>query len=122
MKIIKMRAAKKIASFAAAVAPSLPRARGASWKLRFRCCAADELFRAHPAPRREKRSEQTLYDAASREVLQIDFPARGKRTCRENAWRVRCNAECGIGVGREERRSSGCLRVWIVGFLGWSEL
>jgi len=28
------------------------------------------------APRREKRSEQTLYDAATRDVLQIDFPAR----------------------------------------------
>jgi hypothetical protein len=28
------------------------------------------------APRREKRSEQTIYDAATRDVLQIDFPAR----------------------------------------------
>jgi hypothetical protein len=31
---------------------------------------------ASPAPRREKRSEQTIYDAATRELLQIDFPAR----------------------------------------------
>jgi hypothetical protein len=28
------------------------------------------------APRREKRSEQTIYHAATRVVLQIDFPAR----------------------------------------------
>ena len=27
-------------------------------------------------PRREKRSEQTIYHAATRELLQIDFPAR----------------------------------------------
>jgi hypothetical protein len=33
---------------------------------------------ACPAPRREKRSEQTIYDAATRKDLQIDFPSRGK--------------------------------------------
>jgi hypothetical protein len=33
---------------------------------------------ACPAPSRKKRSEQTIYDAATREVLQIDFPSRGK--------------------------------------------
>ena len=36
---------EKLASSAARIAPSLPRARGASRKLRFRSCAADELFR-----------------------------------------------------------------------------
>jgi hypothetical protein len=34
-------------------------------------CSAASL-----APRRKKRSEQTIYDAATRELLQIDLPAR----------------------------------------------
>jgi hypothetical protein len=38
---------------------------------------------ACPAPRREKRSEQTIYDAATREVLQIDFGRRRKWVRRE---------------------------------------
>jgi hypothetical protein len=44
MKMKKLRAAKNIAPFAAACAPSLPCVRGASSKLRFLSCAADELF------------------------------------------------------------------------------
>jgi hypothetical protein len=38
---------------------------------------------ASPAPRRKKRSEQTVYDAATREVLQIDFPPCRKRLAPE---------------------------------------
>src|SRR5580692_278753 len=59
--------------------PSLPRAHGASRNLHFLSCAADESFRSVSAPRRKKRSEQTIYHAATRAVLQIDFPTRGKR-------------------------------------------
>ena len=67
---------EKIAPPAAKITPPRPRARGASRKLRFVSCAADELFGGVPAPRRKKRSEQTIYDAAMRGVLQIDFPSR----------------------------------------------
>jgi hypothetical protein len=45
MKMKKLRAAKNIAPPVAEFTPLLPRARGASRKLRFRSCAADELFR-----------------------------------------------------------------------------
>jgi hypothetical protein len=45
MKMKKLRAAKNIAPPVAEFAPLLPRARGASRKLRFRSCAANELFR-----------------------------------------------------------------------------
>jgi hypothetical protein len=48
MKIINMSEAKNFASSVAACAPSLPRVRGASRKLHFVSCAADELFRSVP--------------------------------------------------------------------------
>jgi hypothetical protein len=40
----------------------------------------------HPVPGRAKRSEQTIYDAATREVLQIDF-----RYARKRFWLRECN-------------------------------
>jgi hypothetical protein len=48
MLMKKLRAAKNIAPRAAEFTPSLPRARGASRKLHFRSCAADELFSGVP--------------------------------------------------------------------------
>jgi len=45
MKMKKLRAAKNIAPPVAEFALLLPRAGGASRKLHFRSCAADELFR-----------------------------------------------------------------------------
>jgi hypothetical protein len=72
------------------VTPSLPCARGASRYLHFLSCAADvSPSGACLASRLAKRSEQTLYDAATREVLQIDFRTRGKRIWLE---------ECAVGA------------------------
>jgi hypothetical protein len=60
------------------------------------------------APRREKRSEQTIYDAATRELLQIDFPAHESDFGLGDYDRlsVRFNADCEIDVGSE-----GCPRL-----------
>jgi hypothetical protein len=73
---------------------------------------------ACPAPRREKRSEQTIYDAATRKDLQIDFPSRAKRSRLEkmrSVTRVFQNGkrkECGEGRRSNERSAMS----WARGF------
>ena len=59
---------------------------------------------ACPAPRRKKRSEQTIYDAATREVLQIEFPSRRNRSF----WKLgavtrEIHTGCKIKAGRKAR-------------------
>jgi hypothetical protein len=76
MTMMKMKAAKKVAPAAAA-----PRRRCHVLAARPGTCVfilVRQMSRsaACPAPRRKKRSAQTIYDAATREVLQIDFPSR----------------------------------------------
>jgi hypothetical protein len=71
---------------------------------------------AGPAPRREKRSEQTIYDAATRKDLQIDFPSRAKRSRLEKmrlVTRVVQNGKgkgCGKGRRSNARSAMPCAR------------
>jgi hypothetical protein len=86
MTMMKLKAAKKTKPAAAA-----SRARCLVLTARPGTCIfflARQMSRsaACPAPRRKKCSEQTIYDAATREVLQIDFPLREKR------WRRKIRA------------------------------
>jgi len=60
---------------------------------------------AGPAPRREKRSEQTIYDAATRKDLQIDFPAR---EAVDAAGKLRWEASA---IQRAERRADSSGRI-----------
>ena len=63
---------------------------------------------ACPAPGRKKRSEQTIYDAATREVLQIEFPSRRNRSL----WKLgavtrEIHTGCKIKAGRKAREFVG---------------
>jgi hypothetical protein len=79
LKMIKARAAKKFAPSAAGLTPSPPYAGGGSRNLQFLSCAADvSSSRTRLASRRAKRSEQTIYHAATGKYLQTDFPPRRK--------------------------------------------
>jgi hypothetical protein len=73
MQMKNFRAAKHLVPSAAGLTPALFRARGAARNLHFLSCAADVSIPARLASTRTKRSEQTIYHAATREVLQIDL-------------------------------------------------
>jgi hypothetical protein len=109
MKMMIVRAAKKFAPSAAASRRRCPvlAARPGTWIFflaRQMSCSA-----ACPAPRREKRSEQTIYDAATRKDLQIDFPSRGKRSRLEKMRSVTHAFQNGKGQNarREDVRTKG---------------
>jgi uncharacterized protein (DUF2342 family) len=98
MTMMKMKAAKKVAPAAAAA-----RRRCHLLAARPGTCVfilARQMSRsaACPAPRRKKRSEQTIYDAATREVLQIDFPSREEAGAAEKKQIPRAKFALGMTV------------------------
>jgi hypothetical protein len=84
MKMMKMRTAKKIAHLPQYSRRRCPVLAARPGNCIFVLTRQMSCSAASPAPRREKRSEQTIYDAATRELLQIDFPAR-ESGC---GWRI----------------------------------
>jgi hypothetical protein len=73
MLMKKFRTAKLLVPSAAALMPPLFGRRGASRNLHFLCCAAGVSCRARRVTGRKNHSEQTIYDAATRQVLQIEL-------------------------------------------------
>jgi hypothetical protein len=68
---------------------------------------------ACPAPRRKKRSEQTIYDAATREVLQIDFPSREESDAAEKKQIPRVKFALGMTARAFVRRLSNERLKWM---------
>jgi hypothetical protein len=103
MKMMKVNAAKNIASPATTSRRRCPVHAPRPGSCIFVLVRQMSRPEASPAPRREKRSGQTIYDAATREVLQIDFPSRGERSF----WKTWCrSAQNSIQNAKWERKGS----------------
>src|SRR5277367_7028458 len=106
MKMKKLRAAKRMVPSAAAFTPSLPRSRGASRKLRFVSCAADELF-CGASPRLDGRNAQNKQFMMRQGANFCKLISRSAKVILAEdcvCLSVRFNAECGIDAGMEGRR------------------
>jgi len=98
MTMLKAKAAKKSAPAAAASRPCCLVRTARPGTCIFSLARQMSRSAACPAPRPKKRSEQTLYDAATREVLQIDFPLRGTRERLEKCGRRGASFKTGCKI------------------------
>jgi hypothetical protein len=98
MTMMKMKAAKKVAPAAAAARRRCHLLAARPGTRVFILARQMSRSAACPAPRRKKRSEQTIYDAATREVLQIDFPSREEAGAAEKKQIPRAKFALGMTV------------------------
>jgi hypothetical protein len=100
MKMIKLRAAKKSRHLPPKSRRGYPVLAARPGNCVFVLVRQMSCSACSPAPSRKKRSEQTIYDAATRELLQIDFPARES----DFGWRIVVARQCDLARSVERMR------------------